>query len=216
VSPSGEEGTTLVELLMALALTTLALGLVLPLLGSSADQAALSRSQSQATGQLSSLLQALGNEVGSAAVVYSPAPAAGQTFWAAQGLPSPGGSGVGPGDALLVLSQYDPATGGSGAAVCDQWAVEPAGSAGALVTRSWSPGQGGPVPFEVVAPTPWPPPAPPFELVSVPGVGVQVHLTLLGLGRDQSSSLTVATTMLSMDMAQPGLSATACEQGPDP
>jgi len=72
------------------------------------------------------------------------------------------------------------------------------------------------VPFEVVAPTPWPPPAPPFSLVSTPGVGVQVHLTLLGLGRDQSGPLTVTTTVFSMDLAQPGLPATACEQAPDP
>ncbi len=213
---AGEEGTTLVELLMALALTVLALGLVLPLLGATGSQASLTRSQSQATSAFGSVLVALGNEVGSAVVLYAPDPASGQAFWAGQGLATGGAGGVGPGDAMLVLSQYDPAAGGSGTAVCDQWAVEPAGASGELVSRSWVPGQGGTVPFDVVATTPWPPPELPFSLVSTPRAGVQVHLTLSGLGGDTTGPVTLATTVFSMDVAQAGLSASACEQGPAP
>ncbi|MFC0081796.1 hypothetical protein ACFFRE_06510 [Aciditerrimonas ferrireducens] len=213
---AGDEGTTLVELLMALALTVLALGLVLPLLGATGSQAAVTRSENQATAAFGSVLVALGNEIGSAVVLYAPDPASGQPFWAGQGLGTSGAGGVGPGDAVLVLSQYDPAGGGNGAAVCDQWAVEPAGRGGELVSRSWVPGQGGTVPFEAVAATPWPPPALPFSLVSTPQAGVQVHLTVSGLGGDTTGTVTLATTLFSMDMAQAGFPASACEQGPAP
>jgi hypothetical protein len=45
---------------------------------------------------------------------------------------------------------------------------------------------------------------------------VQVHLTLSGLGGDTTGPVTLATTVFSMDVAQAGLSASACEQGPAP
>lgn len=191
---TAEAGISLVELLLALALTLVVLLLVTPVLSAvDTSQAAIDQ-QTVATSTIATTLTPLTDEIASAAVLYSSEPPAGDPNWSLQGVSTVAG------DALLVLSE----TGGM--LRCDQWAV----AGGNVEERSWAPGTTTAVPFSTVAHAVWPPVQPPFTVDSGPPPAVSL---VLGLQTGTSPvPMTVTATVLATNPHQ--VPASDCEQAP--
>lgn len=189
-----ERGVSLVELLLALALTAVVCVLVVPVLSAIDASQAGTDQQTVAASTIATTLMPLSTEIASAAVLYSPDPPAGDPNWTLQGVSTEAG------DALLVLSEAD------GTLRCDQWAL----ANGSIEQRSWTPGTTATVPFLSVAPAVWPPRSPPFTVVDGPPAAVSLTL---GLRTGTSPvPLTITATVLATN-PDPA-PASDCEQGP--
>jgi prepilin-type N-terminal cleavage/methylation domain-containing protein len=118
-----ESGLSLVEMVVAMAIVAVALGLVVPIFEITNSSASSLQSRANEDAQLRLALVQLESEISSAQVLYATSPPAGSPNY------STTNTGVGAGFALLVLSDLH------GNQSCIQWRL----ASGNLQERSWQP-----------------------------------------------------------------------------
>jgi hypothetical protein len=194
-SKSAEGGFTLLEAVMTMALTLVALPLVFPVVDAVEHGAKVGSAQSFDNTMIAATLIPLSNEISSAAVVYSSSPSSGTNYATLN-------TGTSAGDALLVLTQA------GGSYHCDQWAIS---TAGELEDRSWVPSSSTATPFLPVSAAVYPPATTPFVLNSGTPPSIQLALSL-----KQSSStipITIDATISASNVGSSTLAAD-CETEP--